>query len=63
MSETTLTIVPVKLHPPQDSSTFQTNTSFSIPICLFKLTNMEITLFNGINERIVQSIIKELKCT
>ncbi|GEK35672.1 hypothetical protein [Kurthia sibirica] len=56
-----LTIVPVTLDPITDeylpSSSLQSPSS---PSCMIKTANAEISFFNGVDERIIQTIMKEL---
>ena len=52
-----LTIVPVKLDPlPIEISSQYT----AEPSCVIKTAAAEISFFNGVDERIIQTIIKEL---
>ena len=59
MSTTKLTIVPVTLDPITDNSSSTTSTQNS-PSCIIKTTSAEISFFNGVEERIIQTILKEL---
>ncbi len=56
-----LTIVPVTLKPIADesSSTIPLQNS-SEPSCVIKTASAEISFFNGVDERIIQMIMKEL---
>ena len=55
-----LTIVPVKLDPlPTETSSF--HSSHAAPGCIIKTAVAEIAFFNGVDERIIQTIMKELK--
>lgn len=59
MPKKPLIIVPVTLNPlPIISPT--TDTSKSSGLCVIKLANAEITFQNGVEERIIQTIMKEL---
>ena len=61
MSTTKLTIVPVTLDSITDKSSFINSTQFpSEPSCVIKIADAEISFFNGVDERILQTIIKEL---
>lgn len=58
-----LTIVPVTLdsekdktsvtHPPAEPSSY--------PACMIKINNAKISFFNGTDERIIQTVMRELK--
>ena len=56
MSEKSLTIVPVTLQPASDVPV----SSNSSNVCTIKLANAEILLPNGVEERILRIILKEL---
>ena len=61
MSTTKLTIVPVTLDPITDKSSFINSPQFpSEPSCVIKTTGAEISFFNGVDERIIQTIMKEM---
>lgn len=62
MPQQRLTIVPVSLHP-KNASTAATipATPSSNPTCTIKTGNAEISFFNGIDERIIQTVMRELK--
>ncbi|MFJ8091126.1 hypothetical protein ACIQ7N_23540 [Lysinibacillus sp. NPDC095746] len=61
MSTTKLTIVPVTLNPITDNSSSTTPLQNSPePSCIIKTTSAEISFFNGVDERIIQTIMKEL---
>lgn len=56
-----LTIVPVKLDPlPTESATFYSSHDTAAPSCVIKTAETEIIFFNGVDERIIQTIMKEL---
>ena len=56
-----LTIVPVKLDPIINEPSFINATQFSHePSCVIKTASAEITFFNGVDERIIQTIMKGL---
>ena len=61
MSTNKLTIVPVKLdlHPTETSS-FHSSQYTATPGCIIQTAVAEITFFNGVDERIIQTIMKEL---
>ena len=62
MSTNNLTIVPVKLDPlPTETSSFHFTADTAALACVIKTTVAEISFFNGVDERIVQTIMKELK--
>ena len=57
-----LTIVPVKLDPlPTESATLYSAHDTATPSCIIKTAETEILFFNGVDERIIQTIMKELK--
>lgn len=57
-----LTIVPVKLDPlPTESTTLHSAYNEVAPNCIIKTAETEILFFNGVDERIIQAIMKELK--
>lgn len=56
-----LTIVPVKLDPLSvEISSFHSSPYTAGPSCVIKTAAAEITFFNGVDERIIQTIMKEL---
>ena len=62
MPKDKLTIVPVKLDPlPTESATLHSAQDTAAPSCIIKTTETEIIFFNGVDERIIQTIMKELK--
>ena len=57
-----LTIVPVKLNPlPTESTTLRSAPDAAAPSRTLKTAETEILFFNGVDERIIQAIMKELK--
>lgn len=62
MPTTKLTIVPVTLDPPihdtLPSVVPQSQSSF--PNCMIKATGVEISFFNGVDDRLIQVIMREL---
>ncbi|MEK4231389.1 hypothetical protein [Solibacillus sp. FSL H8-0538] len=61
MPTTKLTIVPVTLAPIIDESSFTNSPQFhSDPSCVIKTATAEISFFNGVDEHIIQTIMKEL---
>ena len=61
MPTTKLTIVPVTLDPVTDKSSSNHSPQYSIvPSCVIKTTTAEISFFNGVDEHIIQTIMKEL---
>ena len=62
MSTNKLTIVPVKLDPLQtETSSFRSSPDTAAPSCVIKTAVVEVSFFNGVDESIVQTIMKELK--
>lgn len=59
MPKKPLTIVPVTLHPIQKTSLPNVSPNSS-GLCTIKLKNAEITFQNGVEERIIQTIMREL---
>jgi hypothetical protein len=56
-----LTIVPVKLDPPTNETSSNNSSNYPAgPSCVFKTSTAEISFFNGVDERIIQTIMKEL---
>ena len=55
-----LTIVPVTLDPLHDTTSVQSPPQQSGPSCVIKTAKAEISFFNGVDERIIQTIMKEL---
>ena len=61
MPTSKLTIVPVKLDPLTDKSSFINSSQIPFePSCIIKTNGFEISFFNGVDERIIQTIMKEL---
>jgi hypothetical protein len=61
MPTTKLTIVPVTLDPIADEFSSNHSPQYSTgPSCVIKTTTAEISFFNGIDERIIQTIMNEL---
>lgn len=62
MSPNKLTIVPVKFDPLRtESTTFRSSHDIASPSCVIKTDVAEIAFFNGVDGRIIQTIMKELK--
>ncbi|TKI53443.1 hypothetical protein FC756_23905 [Lysinibacillus mangiferihumi] len=61
MQTTKLTIVPVTLDPIIDESSLTNSPQFSPnPSCVIKTATAEISFYNGVDEHIIQTILKEL---
>ena len=62
MPQEKLTIVPVTLHT-EDRNTPAINPAALSPnaACTIQTDTMEISFFNGIDERIIQTVLRELK--
>jgi hypothetical protein len=62
MPQERLTIVPVTLHPENNCVSPSTSSTISSSgFCTIKLANAEIAFYNGVEEHIIQTIMKELK--
>jgi hypothetical protein len=62
MPQQKLTIVPVSFHPENDSIAATIPAALSSnPTCTIKTGNTEVSFFNGIDERIIQTVMRELK--
>lgn len=62
MPQQKLTIIPVTLHTEKENNS-ATNPAVlsSNPICTIKTANAEISFFNGVDEHIIQTVMRELK--
>ncbi|MBE1556140.1 hypothetical protein [Sporosarcina limicola] len=60
MSQEKLTIVPVTLQP-DSKDVFPLATSNTSGICIIKTVSAEISFYNGLEERIIQTVMRELK--
>ena len=62
MPTTKLTIVPVKLDPiNHEESLFVDSPKVpSEPSCIIQIADAQISFFNGVDERIIQTIMREL---
>ncbi|MCM3390597.1 hypothetical protein M3649_21165 [Ureibacillus chungkukjangi] len=62
MPQQKLTIVPVTLHP-ESKTTIPTTitTNLAVSVCTIKTSNTEISFYNGVEERIIQTVIREQK--
>lgn len=62
MPKQTLTIVPVTLHSENENiSAPNPGVIPQNPTCTIKTGNAEISFFNGVDERIIQTVMRELK--
>lgn len=62
MSHEELIIVPVTLYPEKEEPTLVTPPeSSAAPVCTMKSGNLELSFFNGVDEHIIQTVIRELK--
>lgn len=62
MPQQKLTIVPVTLQPDSKSSLPSTSSKDSLTsICTIKINNADIHFYNGVEERIIQTVMRELK--
>lgn len=56
-----LTIVPVILDPlPTETSSILSSQYTAGPSCVIKFAAVEITFFNGVDEHVIQAVMKEL---
>ena len=61
MPSNKLMIVPVKLDPiTNETISFNSPGYFSAPSCVIKTATVEVSFFNGVNERIIQTVMREL---
>lgn len=62
MSQQKLTIVPVSIHPEgKNTITSTTSKDPSNSACTIKIAATEISFFNGVDEHIIQTVMRELK--
>jgi len=62
MPQQKLNIVPVKLLPENKNSSSKSSTmSHSSGRCTIKIANVKISFSNGVDEHIIQTIMRELK--
>ncbi|WP_045520633.1 hypothetical protein [Neobacillus niacini] len=62
MPKRQLTIVPVTLHTEIENTTSKVPAvPSSNPTCMIKTGNVEISFFNGVDEHIIQTVMRELK--
>lgn len=59
-----LIIVPVRLHPEKKESTLELpleSPAAPVPVCMMKSGNLELSFFKGVDEHIIQTVIRELR--
>lgn len=59
-----LIIVPVTIHPEKKESTLAIpleSSASPASICTMKSGSLEVSFFNGVDEHIIQTVIRELK--
>ena len=62
MPQEKLTIVPVTLHPDNENTSATNPTVPSLNVtCTIKMANSEISFFNGVDEHIIQTVMRGLK--
>jgi hypothetical protein len=62
MPQQKLTIVPVTLHTENENTSATKPTVLSShPICTIKTANAEISFYSGVDEHIIQTVMRELK--
>lgn len=62
MPQQKLTIAPVTLHTENENNSATKPTVLSSnPTCTIKTANAEISFFNGVDEHIIQAVMRELK--
>lgn len=61
MPQEKLTIVPVSLRPENIYSSPVTSSITSSNSCTIKTPNAEVSFYNGVEERIIQTVMRELK--
>jgi hypothetical protein len=62
MPQQKLTIVPVTIHA-ENKKTLPSTSSIepSTSICTIKTANAEISFYSGVNEHLIQTVMRELK--
>lgn len=56
------TIVPVTLHQDRNApASSVATTNIPTPGCIIKAASLEITFFNGADEHVIQTVVRELK--
>ncbi|MED4097632.1 hypothetical protein P4630_27975 [Peribacillus simplex] len=61
MSQQKLTIVPVSIQPEKNIITSTTSKDPSNSFCTIKIEAAEISFFNGVDEHIIQTVMRELR--
>lgn len=62
MPQQKLTIIPITLQPEvKRSSVFTSTEDPSISTCTIKTATLEISFCNGVDEHIIQTVMRELK--
>ena len=61
MPQQKLTIVPVTLHSEKENNSATSVMISSNPTCMIKTVHVEISFFNGVDEHIIQTVMRELK--
>lgn len=62
MPQQKLTIVPVTLHSENENTSAKNPVVISSsPTCMIRSGNVEISFFNGVDEHIVQTVMRELR--
>ena len=59
-----LIMAPVTLHPEKKESTLALpleSPAVSTPVCTMKSVSLAISFFNGVDEHIIQTVIRDLK--
>ncbi|MHA6253474.1 hypothetical protein [Oceanobacillus sp. CAU 1775] len=56
-----LIIVPVTLHPKKKVVIPIESPGVPAPVCTVKSGSLELSFFNGVDEHIIQTVIRELK--
>lgn len=61
MPQQKLTIVPVTLQPDSKSSFTSSAKDPSTSICTIKTANAEISFYDGVDEYVIQTVMREMK--
>jgi len=60
MPQQNLMIVPVKLHP-ESQNYLSLDSANTFGLCIIKMAGAEISFHNGVEERIIHTVMRELR--